>query len=646
MSGRKKAPAGRGGLAALFGLTIASNLVYLVWRLGFTIPWDAGLGQAAAGLVLALCEASTTLGMCELMIGRLRSGAAALTPPDTLDHWPEVDVFIATHNEPPQLLYKTINACMFLDYPQKEKVHVWVCDDGDRPAVAALAKRLGAGYLGLSGNRQAKSGNYNHALAATRAPLVATFDADMIPRSSFLLKTVPYFFIPGKAVALVQTPQSFYNNDLFQFNLYLEKDIPNEQDFFSREINLLRNSANAAAYTGSNTLILREALEKIGGFPCDTVTEDFETSILLQQAGYITYATDEVLAAGLSTTTVKSMIGQRVRWARGVLQSIRNTRAVFSRRLPLAARLTYLSAWLYWWSFFNRLVFILAPILFALFDLRLVDCAFWELAAFWLPSHLLYRLAVRRLSTNVRSMRWSQIIDTIFAPYLAWPVLAETLGLRLQTFKVTSKKAAGGRTASARYLAPHGALALLTVAALARYLHGKYGLALFYSSVILYWLGYNLMTLCYAILFMLGRQVHRRHDRIRAEEPAVLRLGRTRLEGRTTDVSEAGAALWLERPPDGGAAPGARGLLEVRAGRYRARLRARVVRAEPRPDGLFLTAVVRPRTEADRRQWMQIIHDRPHSLPTELDPWLTVYDDVSRNLVLRFSGGKKRGGTG
>jgi cellulose synthase (UDP-forming) len=29
-------------------------------------------------------------------------------------------------------------------------------------------------------------------------------------------------------VGLVQTPQSFYNPDLFQFNLYAENAIPNE----------------------------------------------------------------------------------------------------------------------------------------------------------------------------------------------------------------------------------------------------------------------------------------------------------------------------------------------------------------------------------------------------------------------------------
>ena len=169
---------------------------------------------------------------------------------------------------------------------------------GGRDSVRALAQRLGAGYIGMRENRQAKAGNYNHALARTSSPLIATFDADMIPRRTFLLRTVPYFLLPDVRLGLLQTPQSFYNQDLFQFNLYAEKGIPNEQDFFSREINILRNATNTAAYTGSNTVILRSALEEIGGFPCDTVTEDFETSLRLQKAGYITYATSKCWRQG------------------------------------------------------------------------------------------------------------------------------------------------------------------------------------------------------------------------------------------------------------------------------------------------------------------------------------------------------------
>ena len=82
-----------------------------------------------------------------------------------------------------------------------------------------------------------------------------------------------------------KTPQSFYNPDLFQFNFYSEKRIPNEQDFFFREINVGRNRANAPIYAGSNTLISREALDEVGGIATGTITEDFETGIKIQAKG-------------------------------------------------------------------------------------------------------------------------------------------------------------------------------------------------------------------------------------------------------------------------------------------------------------------------------------------------------------------------
>ncbi|WP_416339280.1 glycosyltransferase family 2 protein [Paenibacillus macerans] len=105
-------------------------------------------------------------------------------------------------------------------------------------------------------------------------------------------------------MGLVQTPQSFYNPDPFQFNLYAEQGIPNEQDFISREVNILRN---AVAYTGSNTVISRQGMVDMGGFPLNTITEDFETSIRLQQEGYITYATQEVQAVGQTATTIPNI---------------------------------------------------------------------------------------------------------------------------------------------------------------------------------------------------------------------------------------------------------------------------------------------------------------------------------------------------
>lgn len=618
-----------------FITAILTSSVYLIWRIFFTIPWEEGILQAVAGIALALAETVTSAGMMELMISRMKSSGCKISLPSAdREDFPDVDVLIATHNESEKLLYKTINACTFLEYPDPSKVHLYVCDDGNREEIRKLAEHLGAAYLGLPENKHAKSGNYNNALSKTASPLIATFDADMIPRRKFLIKTVPYFLIPDKRIGLVQTPQSFYNQDLFQFNLFSEKDIPNEQDFFSREINIMRNATNTAAYTGSNTVILRKALEEIGGFPYDTVTEDFEVSLRLQKAGYITYATSEVLAAGLSTTTVSSMIGQRVRWARGVIQSIQNTNAIFTRHLSGAARLSYLNAYLYWWSFLCRMIFILAPVCFSLFDLQLVECGFWELLLFWLPSHLSYRVAMGYLSTNIRNMRWSQIIDTILAPYLVLPVFMESIGIHQKKFKVTDKKKKKEKTASAPYLIPHGILILLTAASVIRFVRGKYGMALVYSSVILFWLGYNLTALLYAAFFMLGRESRRISDRIGAEECVKIQYSGGECSGITVDVSEEGIAL------ETGKISGIKREETFRAAvtteYYRADLEARCVfTRKTKENGQFIAAVVSPEDEKSRRNWLQIIHDREHSLPTQIDPWMTVYDEICRNIQMR-----------
>jgi len=642
---------------ALFIVTMILMSIYLLWRMLFTLPWDHGGLNVLFGILLIVAETVTVLTTFELFLQKMQKERTQLDFPTVPEeYYPDVDVFIATHNEPVDLLYKTVNACKFMDYPDKNKVHIYLCDDGARAEVEELARQFGVGYLGFPGNKEAKSGNLNNALSKTSSPLIATFDADMIPQHTFLMKTVPYFllskFIQDKGVwrlrredeldnkfklGLVQTPQSFYNPDLFQFNLYAEQGIPNEQDFFSREVNILRNASNAVAYTGSNTVISRQAMEEIGGFPLHTITEDFETSIRLQQAGYITYATQEVQAAGLTTTTIPSMIKQRIRWARGILQSLQNTRAIFSKKLPFWTRVTYLSSFLYWWSFFNRLIFILAPILFALFDFQIVNTSFLHILLFWLPSYFCYSMSMRYLSSNIRNQRWSQVIDTIFMPYLIMPVLLETLHIHEKTFKVTNKKkTASGKWKTLLYALPHLFLLFLSIAAIIRFVDGKYGLALFYSSIIIFWLVHNMLALCYALFFMIGRRAYRETERIRAQEDVTIYCNDNGLsyQAQTVDVSEQGIALYVATPiylP-----PQATISLVVKSKRYEANLDAVIVYVKKDGDGWRYSATVQPVNETDKRQYMQIIYDRKHSLPEKMNLWDTAYDDMVRNFKKRI----------
>ena len=143
-----------------FILSIFFSCIYLLWRLFFTLPLKGGLFEAVFGVLLLLSEAITTLGTFELYLNRMKPAKYDIPLLDLpYELYPDVDVFIATHNEPVDILYKTVNACVNMDYPDKSKVHIYLCDDGNRSEMAELARDFSIGYLGMEKNTHAKSGN-------------------------------------------------------------------------------------------------------------------------------------------------------------------------------------------------------------------------------------------------------------------------------------------------------------------------------------------------------------------------------------------------------------------------------------------------------------------------------------------------------
>ena len=136
-----------------FVITMILMSIYLVWRTFFTLPWGEGVLNVIFGMLLIVAETVTVLTTFELFFQKMQKERTQLdfpiVPPE---YYPDVDVFIATHNEPVDLLYKTVNACTFMDYPDKQKVHIYLCDDGARPEVEELARQFGVGYLGFPGN--------------------------------------------------------------------------------------------------------------------------------------------------------------------------------------------------------------------------------------------------------------------------------------------------------------------------------------------------------------------------------------------------------------------------------------------------------------------------------------------------------------
>src|SRR5690606_24075235 len=99
----------------------------------------------------------------------------------------------------------------------------------------------------------------------------------------------------------------------------------------------------------------------------------------------------------------------------------------------------------YWYSGLKRLIYIMSPILFAVFNIIVVKTTLLEVLIFWLPMYILTNTTLKLLSQNIRNTKWSNIYETILFPSLLPATILETLGLSMKQFKVTRKDGSTGQ---------------------------------------------------------------------------------------------------------------------------------------------------------------------------------------------------------
>ncbi|MEX0381314.1 glycosyltransferase family 2 protein [Leuconostoc sp. MS02] len=616
---------------------IMSSIVYLVWRGMFTLPWNQSFFEILYGFLLWISEILSILTAFILIWNKKTFKEIPKPVVTSEDIFPDVDILIATHNETVDLLYKTINACTFLKYPDQQKIHIYLCDDQNRPEMKALAQKFGINYVGLENNQHAKSGNFNYALNDSQSPLVATFDADMIPYSDFLMTVVPYFFESyakrvDKKIGFVQTPQSFYNEDVFQHNLYVNRVIPNEQDFFSKEVNILNASHNSAVYTGSNTLFLREAIVEAGGFPINTLTEDFQLGAQINSCGYSSISTTEPMGSGLTPTDTGSVFKQRTRWARGMIQSIGNLHLLTNKGLTWPQKLIYFNGYLYWWSFLGRMLFVFAPILFALFDFRVVDTNFWLLLMLWIPSYLLLLLVKQDVSGSITNQRWGEIQELFFAPYLVLPILLETMGIKNSRFQVTKKNISGNHKKDFLYMIPHVIILGLTIVSLIKFNYGKFGSEIMYGSVITFWLLNNFINTLLAVLVFIGKPQN--------GEPKFNVSGYVQSSdiqsGANVSINYLTASeIAINLPQGTKLLQSKKYALTIVTSQYTAQIQANVKKWDKHVGCVLHIAA---KDEVNYQMLLQIMHDGFNKrLPQKRDKWVTTCDVLIDNINRRIS---------
>ncbi|WP_086314171.1 cellulose synthase (UDP-forming) [Enterococcus sp. 7F3_DIV0205] len=399
------------------------QFVYLVWRFLYTIP-SGNIVETLAGSLLYLAEFMGFVQAFTLVILFWKPYKRAEKSLDELKTLPTVDILIATYNENIEILERTVVGCLSIDYP-KELLKIYLCDDGDRSIVRKLAEKHRVEFIARPTHEHAKAGNLNYALTKTDGEIIVTQDADMVPKREFLQRTLGYF--AEEKVGFIQTPQTFFNSDIFQHNLYLDSEINNEQDFFMRSLEEGKDQFNAVLYVGSNALFKRSALDSIGGFTTGVITEDMATGLLLQNNGWKGVFVNEALASGLSPETLADFVKQRDRWGRGNVQVAKKYTLKKLKNLSFIQKWFYLDGVLYWYGGMYKLIYLLCPFLYLVFDISSLKTTLSQLVVFWLPAFLSGSVMYKSVARKKYNSFISNIYELVTAPQVSWAVWKETL---------------------------------------------------------------------------------------------------------------------------------------------------------------------------------------------------------------------------
>src|SRR5947207_9775307 len=140
------------------------------------------------------------------------------TPKARFESLPRITIQLPIFNEL-YVVERLIDAVAEIEYP-KDRLEIQVLDDSTDETcdIAQLAVRrlkqrgFNASYLHRTDRTGFKAGALEAGLQVAQGEFIAIFDADFVPPSDFLMRTVPYFTVNDK-LAVVQARWGHLNRD-------------------------------------------------------------------------------------------------------------------------------------------------------------------------------------------------------------------------------------------------------------------------------------------------------------------------------------------------------------------------------------------------------------------------------------------------
>jgi poly-beta-1,6-N-acetyl-D-glucosamine synthase len=304
-----------------FLLTIIAAASWAAVSVWLSFPWIYDLSRVITTPAALIVIAGIAI-VPGYLNAQLVTSLLVDRPPRLRDDlaFPPLALVIAAHNEATRI-GETLRYAQRQDYAGQ--LDLVVVDDGSTDGTADIVRRLAAedGRIRLVEREHAGKGRaLNAALETIDAPLVATIDADTLLMPDAMRRAVARLLVsPPDTVAVAGTVLA--RNSRVNVLARIQ-----EWDYFLGIASVKRQQAllqGTLVAQGAFSIYNARSLRDAGGWP-DRIGEDIVlTWAMIRNGGRTTF---EPTAIGFTEvpTTLRRFVRQRQRWARGMIEGLRD----------------------------------------------------------------------------------------------------------------------------------------------------------------------------------------------------------------------------------------------------------------------------------------------------------------------------------
>ena len=235
-----------------------------------------------------------------------------------LTNAPKVTVQLPMYNEM-YVAERIIEKTAELDYP-RDKFQIQVLDDSTdetKEIIANKVKELAAKGIDIihihrTDRTGYKAGALDSAMDKVSGEFIAIFDADFVPDTDFLLKTIPYF--QDEKIGVVQTRWGHLNKT---YSMLTELQAFGLNGHFAIEQGGRSANGHYINFNGTAGIWRKSCIADAGGWEHDTITEDLDLSYRAQMKGWQFKYLEDVISPAELPITMSALKSQQHRWMKG-----------------------------------------------------------------------------------------------------------------------------------------------------------------------------------------------------------------------------------------------------------------------------------------------------------------------------------------